>query len=621
MKMKSSVDFVIVTALDEERDAVLQKLPGYNKLPPKKNTVQTYYSAQVPVIFPDSSTGQYRLIVVSLSGMGRIQAATVTNEAIARWHPRYVMLVGIAGGIAAKHVNIGDILISSQIVDYELQKITKDGPQVRWEVYRAEPRLLAASHNFSDKEWLDLVSVARPVDGKLVRHVGPLASGDKVIAFSDVLNIYRDKWPALIGVEMEAGGTAAAAFQSAEPPGFFMVRGVSDLADSDKNIPDVEKWRPYACDVAASYAIGLLKSGPVVTSEPVSQPRQQIPLDQRAQPDMPLVLIPAGSFWLGAVPGDLQALENEKPGREIFWDKFQISRYPVTNRQYAQFVKAAKYQVPTHWVNGQFPVELADHPVVNVSFEDAETYCHWLSQTTQQSYRLPIEAEWEKAARGPLPDKVCYVWGNAWRNKACNTKELGLARTTSVSEFEATNRSPFGAVDLLGNVWEWTSSWYEAYPGSHHESLNFGRNYRAVRGGSWNNPEKDARISCRGRYASNTRREYLGFRMVLDIVTQQPSTDTPSISYSVAISKPDATKTNDELQHDVDQVKMHEILTQRFNLEELKDLCFRLYIDYESLPSVGKSGKARELISYCQRRSRMMDLVLQIEQLRPDVIW
>jgi formylglycine-generating enzyme required for sulfatase activity len=523
MKTKSSVDFVVVTALDEERDAVLQKLPGYNKLPPKKNTVQIYYAAEVPVIFPDSATGQYRLIVVSLSGMGRIQAATVTSEAISRWHPRYIMLVGIAGGIVAKGVNIGDILISSQIVDYELQKITKDGPQVRWEVYRAEPRLLAASRSFADKEWLDLVSVARPADSKLVRHVGPIASGDKVIAFSDVLNFYRDKWPALIGVEMEAGGTAAAAFQSAEPPGFFMVRGVSDLADSDKNTPDVEKWRPYACDVAASYAIGLLKSGPVVAPKPVSKPRQStrqlIHLDQQAQLDMPTVLIPAGLFWLGAVLGDLQALENEKPGHEMHLGDFQIGRYPVTNQQYAQFAKAAKYQLPTHWVNGQFPEGLEDHPVVNVSLEDAETYCHWLSQTTQQLYRLPIESEWEKAARGPLPNKVRYLWGNAWHNQACNTKELGLARTTSVSEFEAIDRSPFGVVDLLGNVWEWTSSWYEAYPGSHYEGPNFGRNYRVVRGGSWHNSEKDARISCRGHYASNTRREYLGFRVVLDIVT------------------------------------------------------------------------------------------------------
>jgi nucleoside phosphorylase len=84
-----------------------------------------------------------------------------------------------------------------------------------------------------------------------------------VIAFGKVLAKYRDVWPALLGVEMEAAGAATAAFQAADPPGFFMIRGVSDLANAKKGTRNVDKWRPYACDVAAAYTIGLLKSGPV----------------------------------------------------------------------------------------------------------------------------------------------------------------------------------------------------------------------------------------------------------------------------------------------------------------------------------------------------------------------
>jgi len=199
-----------------------------------------------------------------LLGMGRLQAAAATGDAIRQWRPRYVILIGIAGGIAARGVKLGDILISDQIVDYELQKLTPAGPEIRWEVHRADPRLVGAARNFSDEGWQKLMGTSRPGPGKPRRHIGPIASGDKVIAFSEVLVRYRDTWPKLIGVEMEAAGVATATFQAAKPPGFFMVRGVSDLADEAKGSPSVEKWRLYACDVAASYAIGLLKSGPVL---------------------------------------------------------------------------------------------------------------------------------------------------------------------------------------------------------------------------------------------------------------------------------------------------------------------------------------------------------------------
>jgi len=175
-----------------------------------------------------------------------------------------VVLIGIAGGVAAKGVSLGDILVADQIVDYELQKLTPKGPDIRWEVHRADPRLVGSALNFTDETWQESITAERPDDGSPRRHMGPIASGDKVIAFGAALAKYRETWSKLIGVEMEAGGVAAAAFQAAERPGFFMVRGVSDLADEQKSSPEVEKWRQYACDVAASYAIALLRSGPIL---------------------------------------------------------------------------------------------------------------------------------------------------------------------------------------------------------------------------------------------------------------------------------------------------------------------------------------------------------------------
>ncbi|MEZ4732003.1 MAG: effector-associated domain EAD1-containing protein [Caldilineaceae bacterium] len=259
----SSIDFVLVTALPEERDAVLEKLPGYSQLPPAADDIRTYFHAELPVTFPDHSEGRYRIIVMCLLGMGRIQAVTATTDAIKRWHPRYIVLIGIAGGIAARNVKVGDILIADQIVDYELQKLTPEGPQVRWEVQRADARLLNAYANLRSDNWSNLMKRKRPGRGKPNRHIGPVASGDKVIAFGEVLTKYKDVWPKLLGVEMEAAGVATAAFQSADKPGFFMVRGVSDLADENKGSSAIERWRSYACDVAASFAMALLQSGPV----------------------------------------------------------------------------------------------------------------------------------------------------------------------------------------------------------------------------------------------------------------------------------------------------------------------------------------------------------------------
>jgi nucleoside phosphorylase len=257
------VDFVIVTALEEEREAVLRKLPGYRRHDPSAEDIRFYYSADVPVTAPGGAKGAYRVVVLSLLGMGRVQAATATADAIRQWNPRYVLLIGIAGGLARAGVKIGDILISDQIADYELQKLTPEGPEIRWQVHRVDPRLVGAVQNFNTAGWQDLIAVERPDDRAPKRHFGTIVTGDKVIAVEDVLAKYSAMWPKLIGVEMEAGGAAAAAFQSASAPGFFMVRGVSDLADAKKNSARVKKWRSYACEVAAAYAIALLQSGPV----------------------------------------------------------------------------------------------------------------------------------------------------------------------------------------------------------------------------------------------------------------------------------------------------------------------------------------------------------------------
>jgi len=265
--MKQPIDFVIITALEEELDALLARLPGYKKLPPSENSVRSYYQAEIPAIFPDGGQSIYRVIVMSLPGMGRVQAATATDDAIDQWHPRYLLLVGIAGGIAERKVNLGDILIPDQIADYELQKITEGNSEIRWIVHQVDPRLSDAERSLRSDAWVDAIGVERPETGKPLRHCGPIASGDKVVAFEDALKKYRSDWPKLIGVEMEAAGAAAAAFRVPHPPGFFMIRSVCDLANKQKGSEEVEKWRNYACNAAASYTIDFLPSGTIPARE------------------------------------------------------------------------------------------------------------------------------------------------------------------------------------------------------------------------------------------------------------------------------------------------------------------------------------------------------------------
>jgi nucleoside phosphorylase len=258
-----AIDFVLVTALEEERDALLSKIPNFMKLPQTEGDISVYYYAEFPLPTSENPIGIYRIVLITLLGMGQLQATTATVNAIQRWMPRYILLIGIAGGVATNGIKLGDILIANQIVDYELQKITPEGTDIRWEVHRTDPRLLGTAQNLRDDEWKDLISEIRPDPGLPKRHIGPIASGNKVIAFNDVLEKFKDIWAKLVGVEMEASGVATASFQAGSRPGFFMIRGVSDLADKKKNSARVKKWRLYACDVAAAYAIGLLRCMPL----------------------------------------------------------------------------------------------------------------------------------------------------------------------------------------------------------------------------------------------------------------------------------------------------------------------------------------------------------------------
>ncbi|MCA9875681.1 MAG: SUMF1/EgtB/PvdO family nonheme iron enzyme, partial [Anaerolineales bacterium] len=160
------------------------------------------------------------------------------------------------------------------------------------------------------------------------------------------------------------------------------------------------------------------------------------------------VEIPAGEFTMGS-----ERYDNEKPIRQVSLPAYAIARVPITNVQYELFVKAAKHRPPNHWEENRVPKGLESHPVVNVSWYDAIAYCQWLSEVTGKTITLPNEAEWEKAARGEK-DAREYPWGNTFDRLRCNSYELGINGTTPVGIFPD-GASPYGVLDMSGNVWEW----------------------------------------------------------------------------------------------------------------------------------------------------------------------
>jgi formylglycine-generating enzyme required for sulfatase activity len=215
--------------------------------------------------------------------------------------------------------------------------------------------------------------------------------------------------------------------------------------------------------------------------------------------------------------GDDKSREaDERPQHKLHLPEFQIARVPVTNAQYALYVQDTKGEAPSHWRGGDVPPGLENHPVVNVSWHAALAYCKWLGEKIQKTVNLPSEAQWEKAARGDQ-DKRNYPWGDDWRDLHCNSKELGLNDTTPVGLF-LNGASPYGLLDMSGNVWELTRSEYKGYPyraEDGREDLSKKVEYRSLRGGSFNDGASDAR--CAYRYGADPGRgnRILGFRVVV----------------------------------------------------------------------------------------------------------
>ena len=250
-----------------------------------------------------------------------------------------------------------------------------------------------------------------------------------------------------------------------------------------------------------------------------------------------MAFIPAGPFWMGSdakerayayrIGGEAARrnrwFDAELPRRRVTLGAYAIDRYLVTNGEYQRFIQETGYRAPfiteeeyqrqgylVHayeqvrpylWRDGRHPDGRGKHPVVLVSLADAVAYAHWRSDKEKQRYRLPTEAEWEKAARGT--DGRYFPWGNRWRPGLANA-EYRVGDTTEVGRYRG-GVSPFGCLDMAGNVFEWTASEFAA-----GKAVMKG-------GGSWDDQPGICRAAARHGRSKDARHILFGFRCVCEI--------------------------------------------------------------------------------------------------------
>jgi formylglycine-generating enzyme required for sulfatase activity len=224
-----------------------------------------------------------------------------------------------------------------------------------------------------------------------------------------------------------------------------------------------------------------------------------------------MVFVPEGEFLMGSPDSDDMASDDEKPQHTVMLDAFWIDRYEVLNAQYAACVRAESCAPPSSTSSSSREMyygnpEYDAYPVIHVSWEDARRYCEWAGQ------RLPTQAEWEKAARGT--GGQMYPWGNEFIRDYVNADGV-VGDTTAVGAYPQ-GISPYGALDMSGNVWEWVNDWYD--PGYYANSPTDNPpgpsegEYRVLRGGSYSDGPGSVRAAAHNDYSPDSNNNELGFR-------------------------------------------------------------------------------------------------------------
>lgn len=303
------------------------------------------------------------------------------------------------------------------------------------------------------------------------------------------------------------------------------------------------------CALRYKTGLSLLVCLAPLCSVSADEKSKEFPTAKNEQDGAEMILIPVGTFLMGSTKAEVDAqfkdtglpadwkkyTQDEEPRHQRTVNSFYIYRYEVTNQQYHRFAEATGHRTPPHWKGKdtrKFLQTKGSHPVVEVSWDDAVAYCRWAGT------RLPTEAEWEYAARGPAPAEGkpshAFPWGNRWNRKLMNNSSFHAGRelvsaadwnkwydgeqksryplTSSVGSFPRSG-SPFGVQDMAGNAWEWCNEIQSPYPDQNAEDAEDSE-MRARRGGSWANVALHIRSADRQPARQDDLNIYTGFRCV-----------------------------------------------------------------------------------------------------------
>jgi len=228
----------------------------------------------------------------------------------------------------------------------------------------------------------------------------------------------------------------------------------------------------------------------------------------RDKDGMVMVYVPDGKFEMGSIEGDA----DEQPVHTVALEDFWFDKTEVTTSQYASCVADGTCSPSpvsdsrtrdSYYGNSQFD----DYPVISVSWHRADAYCKWAGG------RLPTEAEWEYAARGP--DGHIYPWGNDPPDDTVANYYQNVGDTTEVGSYPD-GASWVGALNMAGNIREWVDDWYDGYPGATYQSDRFGTAAKVLRGGSWLIGEQYVRATNRGYGDPRSYTDTVGFRCVVE---------------------------------------------------------------------------------------------------------
>ncbi len=309
---------------------------------------------------------------------------------------------------------------------------------------------------------------------------------------------------ARVGADLLAAGTTT-------PRAALLARLTRRLSDDFGLTDEAAQWAVESWAIALGFELPAKAARPAATPPPSAVPAVPDDLAQRIRSagGAQVISNPAdGAILLWVPPGEFRMGDEDQrdnPRRTVYLDGYWIYKTPVAVKQYMQFCDATGRAAPEPpswgWQD--------DHPMVNVSWDDALAYAAWAGAA------LPTESQWEKAARGS--DGRLYPWGSAW-DAACCAHSVGMARASTVPRGSfSRGASPYGVLDMAGSVWEWCRDWYDplylrAAPGRNPEGPPAG-DRRVLRGGSWNdNMAYIYRASMRFRCEPLSRFISFGFR-------------------------------------------------------------------------------------------------------------